>query len=473
MHMKSAIASASVLALLSLPALATDRKEEIEIPVGGRATLVAPGGATLTIISPEVPPGEQPLPVLINAGGAAFTDASGRVWQSDAGLVTGGGAVNRSDIPIDGTSDDFLFQTERYGPAKFAIPIAPGRYDVRLHYAETYFQGKGRSTGASVEGRALSPFDPAVAAGGARKAITRTLRDVSVTDGEMNISLLGKGPMVNAIEVAAANSLPADPIPEPMPDPEPDPGDTTQIPQSDQCNPDTVPALARERGMTNLAFCEDFSKPERINLTSGTLGPGQTFIQNNIFNAKRNPPDRFTFADGILTMRPVNSNYQGHLISSSRDGKGFQLRGGGWYTEARIRHLGNFKTWPGCTAFWSMDSDHLDHSIGRNFLEPDFWEHINGSEVTALHNWQDMTSNPKKKVSAQFQRGANFTQNWFTIGALIESDLSAYRWHRDGKVTGSATPSWLSMFRDFNGPIIIGSGSACPIQIDFIRAWEK
>lgn len=470
MHMKSALASASVLALLALPALATDREEEIEIPVGGRATLHAPGGAILTIISPEVPPGEQPLPVLINAGGAAFTDASGRVWQSDAGLVTGGGAVNRSDIPIDGTSDDFLFQTERYGPAKFAIPIAPGRYDVRLHYAETYFQGKGRSTGASVEGRALSPFDPAVAAGGARKAITRTLRDVSVTDGEMNISLLGKGPMVNAIEVAAANSLPADPIPEPMPDPEPDPGDTTQIPQSDQCNPDTVPALARERGMTTLAFCEDFSDPRRINLTSDQLGAGQTFVQNHIFHSTRNPPDRFTFSDGILTIRPTSSNYQGHLISTSKGGSGFQMRGGGWYAEARLRNMGDYTNWPGCTAFWSMDADHLYAKNTADYLEPDFYEWING-EIRALHYWK---GGGGKIASTQKALGKDFDPKQFTtVAAFVEDDLSAYRWARNGKIVGSVTPSWMGAFRDFNGPVIIGSGPSCPIAIDFIRVWKR
>ena len=468
------------VAAVALPAFAG----EVTVAPGSSLVITVPGGATISVREGEQPPPppQTTLPILINAGGETFTAGDGQAWISDTITVSGGGTVNRGNIPIDRTEDDYLFQTERWGKANFAIPIAPGRYDVRFHYAETYVSKAGqRNTGALVEGRALDPFDVWVAAGGARKAMTRTVRDVSIDDGILNLSLLGKTPMVNAIEVAAGGSLPADvtydpPAPPPPPPPGDDQsgGDDTPIPDSAQCDPSTVPGLARDRGMTEFVFCEDFSSPSRINLTSGTLGAGQTFIQNNIFSAQRNPPDRFTFSDGILTLRPINSKYQGHLISTSRDGKGFQLRGGGWYTEARLRHLGDYKTWPGCTAFWSMDSDHLDKNVGKNFLEPDFWEHINGGEITALHYWIDMKSNPRVKKSEQFSHGASFDpKQWFTVGAMVEDDLSAYRWHRNGKVTGSKSPSWMEMFREFNGPIIIGSGSACPIQIDFIRVWKK
>lgn len=475
--MKYILPVALLLAYVSSAASAT----EVHVPAGGWVTIgiTAPSGAVITIDSSGEAI-EQKLPILINAGGGDFTDFGGRTWLSDAAFVTGGNTIDRGRIDIDRTDLDYVYKTERYGKSTFAVPVENGRYDVRFHYAETYNNGPGRNTGAIAEGRSLDPADVYMLAGGARKAVTRTLRDVSVQDGTLTISLTGKSPMLNGIEVAPANSLPADEVftpPPPVTPPPvtPPPPNDPPVTQSDQCDPSKVPALARDRGFNKLAFCEDFSDPRRINLTSNKLGAGQTMVQNHIFNAQANPPDRFQFADGVLTMRPVNSNYQGHLITTEKGGaKGFKLRGGGWYTEARIRHLGDYRTWPGCTAFWSMDSDHLDRSVGKNFLEPDFWENISGSEVTALHNWQDMTSNPRRKQSEQFVRGMQFDpKQWFTVGALIEQDLSAFRWHRDGRITGSKSPGWLTMFNDFDGPIIIGSGSACPIQIDYIRAWSK
>lgn len=467
----------SVFAVLAATAIAsTAFANEIVVPAGGWVTIgvTAPNGAVITIDGGE--PSMQPpaaSSALINVGGADYTDATGRLWRSDAAYASGGSTVNRGNIEIAGTDSDQVYRTERWGRASFAVPIEPGRYDVRLHYAETYNARPGRNTGATIEGRALEPADIYLLAGGARRAVTRTLRDVAVNDGTLNIALIGASPMLNGIEVAAANSLPPDQVftpPPPVAEP-----DMPPVAQSDQCNQNNVPALAKARGMNRLAFCEDFSDPRRINLTSDRLGAGQTMVQNHIFSAVRNPPDRFQFSDGVLTMRPINSNYQGHLITTEKGGaKGFKLRGGGWYTEARIRHLGDYKTWPGCTAFWSMDSDHLDRNVGKNFLEPDFWEFINGSEITALHNWQDIVNKPKKKLSEQFSHGRSFDpKQWFVAGALIESDLSAYRWHRDGRITGSKSPSWLSMFNNFDGPIIIGSGSACPIQVDYIKAWVK
>lgn len=465
---------------------------EIEVPPGGWVTIgvTAPNGATITVDSSAPndppPPTEQPLPVLINAGGTDYTDRSGRLWRGESSFVNGGAAVNRGSIEIERTDDDTIYRTERWGKATYAVPLKPGRYDVRLHYAETYYSAPGRHTGATVEGRSLEPADIYQLAGGARKAITRTVRDVAVNDGTLNIALIGAGPMLNGIEVAAANTLPPDQTFEPPAPPPSDGGNNgggsgnsggaSDITQSEQCDASKVPPLARERGMSKLVFCEDFSDPKRINLTTTALGAGQTMVQNHIFSAKLNPPDRFTFKDGIITLRPTNSNYQGHLITTEKGGKkGFQLRGAGWYVEARLRHLGDYTNWPGCTAFWSMDADHL-YGTETNpvFAEPDFFEWINGN-VRALHAWQRGGNGKKAYPSEAVQLGKNFDpKQWFVAGALLESDYSAYRWHRNDRIEGSKSPSWLrSVMQNFNGPIIVGSGSACPFQIDYIRAWSK
>ena len=78
----------------------------------------------------------------VNAGGREYVDAQGRRWEADNYFNdTGLGAAKY--VEIAGTELDPLYQTERRSyvlptrrPLVYSFPVPPGRYLLRLHFAE-------------------------------------------------------------------------------------------------------------------------------------------------------------------------------------------------------------------------------------------------------------------------------------------------------------------------------------------------
>jgi hypothetical protein len=74
-------------------------------------------------------------PIRIVAQKSNVADAKGRVWQADEYAVGG--------TQVDGRfatgPEHVLFSGERYGNFTYRIPVAPGKYRLRLFFAETYF----------------------------------------------------------------------------------------------------------------------------------------------------------------------------------------------------------------------------------------------------------------------------------------------------------------------------------------------
>lgn len=79
----------------------------------------------------------------LNAGGDAFVASSGIVYQADD---FGNGNSYQSASAIGGTSEDTLYQTERWKPGGFSYDVAVenGTYDVELNFAEIW---SGASSG--------------------------------------------------------------------------------------------------------------------------------------------------------------------------------------------------------------------------------------------------------------------------------------------------------------------------------------
>ena len=78
----------------------------------------------------------------INAGGPIYKDFSGNTWASDVGYYNVGGVYSNS-FPINNTELDTIYQSERYeinnpNNLTFSFPVAPGKYLVRLHFAEIW-----------------------------------------------------------------------------------------------------------------------------------------------------------------------------------------------------------------------------------------------------------------------------------------------------------------------------------------------
>lgn len=123
------------------------------------------------------------LPVRIVAQEKSYTDQTGQLWMSDR-YVQGGQTVRRR-AAVQNTEEPGIYSGERFGNFSYSIPVAPGRYTVRLHFAETFFgtpeAGEG-GAGSRVfdvycNGRVLlKDFDIFRQAGGANRALVKTFR---------------------------------------------------------------------------------------------------------------------------------------------------------------------------------------------------------------------------------------------------------------------------------------------------------
>ncbi|QRR02444.1 CBM96 family carbohydrate-binding protein [Dyadobacter sandarakinus] len=155
----------------------------------------------------------------INAGGGAFAASGGRQFVADQYYsgIDRTSPVSSGDILR--TTDDELYQTGRCSPSfSYKIPVPNGNISVILHFAETWFGVPGRGAGGAgsrrfhvnMEGiRKLTDYDIFAAAGGAMKAVMRTV-PVMVTDGVLNIDFLTGSadlPKVSAIEVLVTSAI--------------------------------------------------------------------------------------------------------------------------------------------------------------------------------------------------------------------------------------------------------------------------
>ena len=118
-----------------------------------------------------------------------YKDKAGLDWSWDAGYS--GGDQNRSWNGISGTNDPELFQHERNGKDfSYALPVLPGKYQVRLKFAETAVRNKGeRVFDVLINGKkVLANFDILQEAGGPNKALEKTFKDI-VPDANGQITL--------------------------------------------------------------------------------------------------------------------------------------------------------------------------------------------------------------------------------------------------------------------------------------------
>jgi hypothetical protein len=155
-------------------------------------------------------------PVRISARARNYTDQRGQVWGADR-YFSSGFAVPRPE-PVSNTADPEIFQAERFGNFRYAIPVADGRYTVTLRFAETWFgPGKPGAGGAGsrlfdvyCNGIALlRNFDIFRTAGGAQRAIEKTFRGVAPNaQGRIELAFVPvvNYACVNAIEVVDDSS---------------------------------------------------------------------------------------------------------------------------------------------------------------------------------------------------------------------------------------------------------------------------
>jgi glucose/arabinose dehydrogenase/PKD repeat protein len=156
--------------------------------------------------------------IRINSGGPQV------IWSGDTFITDQfgiGGMLYTDAIPIDGTTDDELYQSEIFGPAggtfSYEIPVGvAANYDIRLHFAELFF-GVGSQTGGSgsrvfdvsIEGTTvLSNFDILSEVAPAT-ALAKEFNNVLINDGFASIVFTGvtQSAKINGIEILDENTF--------------------------------------------------------------------------------------------------------------------------------------------------------------------------------------------------------------------------------------------------------------------------
>jgi hypothetical protein len=127
----------------------------------------------------------------------------GRRWLPDQAYLdanaygnTGATFVDRGNVAIENTEEDFVYQTEAYGrEIVYRIPLPNETYNVRLYVAETYQEVKKpgqRLFSIQVQdhkwAEKLDPFDKA---GGYAKALVLSEESVRVSDGILTLKFNG------------------------------------------------------------------------------------------------------------------------------------------------------------------------------------------------------------------------------------------------------------------------------------------
>ena len=154
----------------------------------------------------------EPIRILAGLETGTFTDGFGRSWLSDR-YFTGGNVVKVGDHFILETREQRLYQSRRQGMFGYDIPLKPGVYEMRLHFAETHFGemnlagfgGEGsRAFGIVANGKTLMPRLDVVGEVGPRTADIKVFRDISPdSDGMLHLSFtpIVSVPFLNAIEL--------------------------------------------------------------------------------------------------------------------------------------------------------------------------------------------------------------------------------------------------------------------------------
>ena len=197
-----AAAAVAVLALVTTAVvLAWTRQREEP-----RAAASAPAMA--------IPPGAE-IRIMAGSPDQRYVDDGGNVWVADR-FFTGGTVANVPLRPIARTNDPELYRYRREGEFRYDIPLEPGNYEMRLHFAETVF-GDNNDAGGGESSRIftvkangatlLEQLDVVADAPGSNTAVIKVFSNIRpAEDGKLHLEFLRfkENPFVNGIELTPA-----------------------------------------------------------------------------------------------------------------------------------------------------------------------------------------------------------------------------------------------------------------------------
>jgi hypothetical protein len=158
-----------------------------------------------------LPVGEE---IRILAGASRkYVDHAGKLWSPDF-YFSGGDSVQSAVQHIWRTQDPIIYRSSRQGDFTYNIPLRPGTYELRLHFAETFYGPENAGGGGEgsrimavlANGRPLlQDFDVLADSGGDRIAEVKVFPDISpAADGQLHLSfssMKGDSAMLSAIEI--------------------------------------------------------------------------------------------------------------------------------------------------------------------------------------------------------------------------------------------------------------------------------
>ena len=141
-----------------------------------------------------------------NSGGSQFTDAAGGIYSADANFT--GGNAGTTSVAISGTTDDIMYQTERWGASSYNIPLPNGNYNLTLKFAETYWSAAGKRLFDVTVGGATVISNLDIFAKAGQNAAYDVVLPVSVTNGTLSIKFVNKvdNAKICAIKVTSASA---------------------------------------------------------------------------------------------------------------------------------------------------------------------------------------------------------------------------------------------------------------------------
>jgi hypothetical protein len=126
--------------------------------------------------------------IRINSGGGA-QNFGGEVWSADQHFISG--STYSTTSAISNTTNDPIYQSERYGSFGYNIPVSTaGTYVVDLHFAEIYFTTAGsRTFNINIENGQFvrNSLDLIQTTGSINQAYVLRVDNLNVTDGMINI----------------------------------------------------------------------------------------------------------------------------------------------------------------------------------------------------------------------------------------------------------------------------------------------
>lgn len=186
--------------------------KDIEPASDGKVHLeFLPGPERPFVNAIELTPGTRGKlkPIRITARDSEFVDSDGTRWAADSYFINGRTTAYADSTPARLPA---LYSHEHFGNFSYAIPVAPGSYTVRLHFAESFFspllpgtlcRGEGcRVFDVTCNGVVLlQDFDIFKAAPGAFRPVIRTFTGLHPNgQGKLLLSFL---PKTNYAEVRA------------------------------------------------------------------------------------------------------------------------------------------------------------------------------------------------------------------------------------------------------------------------------